>query len=65
MAWLRVLVISAVAARVACAAFPCDTVQDCLATDMWHIPGPNPIVSPWNPNGKESWMSEEVRSGDL
>jgi hypothetical protein len=24
-----------------------------------HIPGPNPIVSPWNPGGKAAWMSTE------
>ena len=36
--------------------FPCATTKDCTALSMWHIPGPNPIVSPF---GTEFWMSHE------
>ena len=39
--------------------FPCTTVDQCTAATLWHIPGPNPIVSPWNPDGKAAWMSTE------
>ena len=31
----------------------------CLKTPLWHLPGPNPIISPWKPGGKPAWMSYE------
>eukprot|EP01051_Picozoa_sp_SAG22_P001977 SAG22_NODE_83_length_21704_cov_58.556584_20_plen_332_part_00 len=39
--------------------FPCADVAACGELALWHIPGPNPIVSPWNPSGKAAWMSTE------
>jgi hypothetical protein len=39
--------------------FPCKSVEGCLGLQMWHIPGPNPIVAPWNPDNQVSWMSTE------
>lgn len=37
----------------------CSSVDECLKTPLWHLPGPNPIISPWRPGGKPSWMSFE------
>ena len=37
----------------------CSTVDECLAANLWHLPGPNPIISPWEPNGAKAWMSFE------
>ena len=27
--------------------FPCSTIDECKNMVLWHIPGPNPIVSPY------------------
>ena len=37
----------------------CSTVEECTSKPLWHLPGPNPIVAPWNPDGKPAWMSQE------
>ena len=37
----------------------CSSVGACLKTPLWHLPGPNPIISPWKPGGKAAWMSYE------
>ena len=34
----------------------CSTVSECLGKTLWHLPGPNPIISPWQPDGKPAWM---------
>ena len=35
---------------------PCASVQSCQNTTLWHLPGPNPLISP---GAKLSWMSTE------
>ena len=43
----------------------CSTAADCLKQTLWHLPGPNPVISPWQPDGKPAWMSSlcEVAGG--
>ena len=37
----------------------CRDARSCLNLSLWHLPGPSPIVSPWQPGGKPAWMSFE------
>eukprot|EP01084_Bolivina_argentea_P295135 508032_1 len=37
--------------------FPCSTINECKNQILWHIPGPNPIVSPYSSNSKNNWAS--------
>jgi hypothetical protein len=41
--------------------FPCATVAECAReTNLWHVPGPNPIVAPADAaNGSQTWKSTE------
>ena len=56
---VALLVLMITGSRAERSSFPCTTVDECTAAALWHIPGPNPIVSPWNPDGKAAWMSTE------
>ena len=47
--------LSLLLAGLAPSSFPCSSVAECQNTTMWHLPGPNPIISP----GLAGWMSIE------
>ena len=53
---LAALLLALAAGGRAGSTFPCATVEECAKTDLWHIPGPNPIVAPM---GTKDWMSTE------
>jgi hypothetical protein len=41
------------------AAFPCADVSSCAAQPWYHIPGPNPLITP----GPDPWDSGEIETG--
>ena len=59
--------LSLLLAGLAPSSFPCSSVAECQNATMWHLPGPNPIISP----GLAGWMNIEceiaggvVKDGD-
>ena len=40
---------------------PCRAAADCAATTLFHLPGPNPVITPWNPSTSDHqmWMATE------
>lgn len=44
--------------------FPCSSPASCAATPLWHIPGPNPIITPRRPasGAKGGWASTECEA---
>jgi len=50
--WLLLLCLGSTTAK----RFPCASVSECLSKDLYHLPGPNPIVSP---RGNGTWASTE------
>ena len=53
--------IASIASSIASSSAPCRTPAGCQSTTLWHLPGPNPLVTPWRPagSGDHVWMATE------